>query len=203
MGWANRITLGRAVLTVVLWGLIVYAADEGGEALWAGCFWLFVVAAGTDFVDGMLARRLGEVSVFGRIADPLVDKMLTIGTLIVLLTVPGLERWLPSWMVALIFTREILVTAVRGQIEGAGINFQALPVGKYKMALQCAAAGGLMLCMAGTPWVRGEIPPLAWLPGPAGTWNLAYVAVWAALLLTVVSGVIYALRARRALRETA
>jgi len=203
MGWANRITLGRAVLTLVLWGLIVYAAERGGTGTWAACFWLFIAAAASDFVDGMLARRLGEVSVFGRIADPLVDKMLTIGTLIVLLTVPELRRWLPSWAVALIFTREILVTAIRGQIEGAGINFQALPVGKYKMALQCAAAGGLMLCMADVSWVRGEIGALAWLPGRPGTWNLAYVAVWAALLLTVISGVIYALRAKRALRDAA
>lgn len=203
MGWANRITLARAVLTLVLWGLIVYAVDCGGAALWYGCFWLFLVAAGSDFVDGMLARRLGQVSVFGRIADPLVDKMLTIGTLIVLLHVPALSRWLPSWAVALIFTREMLVTAVRGQIEGAGVNFQALPVGKYKMALQCSAAAALMLCMTGTSWVRDEIPFLAWLPGEPGTWNLAYLLVWAALLLTVVSGVIYALRAKKALRAAA
>ncbi len=203
MGWANRITLLRALLTLVLWGLIVHAADGGSAALWHVCFWLFIVAAGSDFVDGMLARKLGEVSVFGRIADPLVDKMLTIGTLIVLLTVPELRRWLPSWAVALIFTREILVTAVRGQIEGAGVNFQALPVGKYKMVLQCGAAAALILVMTGTSWVRDEIPFLAWLPGEEGQWNLAYFGVWAALLLTVVSGVIYALRAKRALRDAA
>lgn len=203
MGWANRITLARAVLTLVLWGLIVYAADCDSSALWFGCFWLFLVAAGSDFVDGMLARKLGEVSVFGRIADPLVDKMLTIGTLIVLVQVPGLSQWLPAWAVALIFTREMLVTAVRGQIEGAGVNFQALPVGKYKMVLQCSAAAALMLCMTGTSWVREEIPFLAWLPGKPGTWNFAHFALWAALILTVVSGVIYALRAKRALRDTA
>lgn len=200
MGWANRITLLRALLTLVLWGLIVHAADGGSTALWHTCFWLFLLAAGSDFVDGMLARHLGEVSVFGRIADPLVDKMLTIGTLIVLLAVPELRRWLPAWAVALIFTREMLVTAVRGQIEGAGINFQALPVGKYKMVLQCAAAAALLLCMTGTGWVRDEIGFLAWLPGASGTWNLAHVLVWASLLLTVVSGAIYALRAKRAFR---
>ncbi len=203
MGWANRITLARAVLTLVLWGLIVYATDHHSAALWHTCFWLFIVAAGSDFVDGMLARKLGEVSVFGRIADPLVDKMLTIGTLIVLLMVPALQPWLPSWAVALIFTREILVTAVRGQIEGAGVNFQALPVGKYKMVLQCSAAAALILCMTGTAWVRDEIGALAWLPGEPGTWNLAYTLLWASLLLTVASGVIYALRAKKALRDAA
>lgn len=201
MGWANRITLARAALTLALWGLITYAGHHPSETLWYVSFWLFIVASGSDFVDGMLARRLGEVSVFGRIADPLVDKMLTIGTLVVLLGVPALHEWLPAWAVALIFTREILVTAVRGQIEGKGVNFQALPVGKYKMVLQCAAAAALILCMTPTGWVRQEIAVLAWLPGPAGRWNLAHVLLWASLLLTVVSGVTYALRAQRALRD--
>jgi len=203
MGWANRITLGRAALTLALWALILYARDHGTPTLWYTCFWLFAVTAASDIVDGKLARHLGEVTVFGRIADPLVDKMLTIGTLIVLLAVPGLQAWLPAWAVALIFTREILVTAVRGQAEGAGVNFQALPVGKYKMAVQCAAAGALMLCMTPTPWVRDEIAALAWLPGPTDTWNLAHVLVWLALLLTVVSGVVYALRGRQAFRDAA
>ncbi len=201
MGWANRITLGRAVLTLALWGMILYAVDHGTPTLWYACFWMFVATGLSDVVDGKLARHLGEVTIFGRIADPLVDKMLTIGTLIILLAVPALDPWLPAWAVALIFTREILVTAVRGQAEGAGVNFQALPIGKYKMALQCAAASALILCMTPTPWVREEIDVLAGLPGPAGTWNLAHALVWAALLLTILSGVVYALRARRAFRD--
>ena len=62
------------------------------------------------------------------------------------------------------------------------------------------AAAALILCMTGTVWVRSEIGFLAWLPGEPGTWNLAYVLVWASLLLTVISGAIYALRAKRAFR---
>ena len=201
MGWANRITIARAGLTLLLWGLITYGANTDGRIIWWWCFGLFTFAAVTDAVDGYLARHLDDVSVFGRIADPLVDKMLTIGTLVVLLGAPHTGAWLPAWAVALIFSREILVTAIRGQIEGAGVNFQAIWWGKYKMLAQCLAVGGLLLCGADVGWVKDELPFLAWLPGPAGTWNVTHVIVWIATILTVASGVVYALRARDVLRD--
>jgi CDP-diacylglycerol--glycerol-3-phosphate 3-phosphatidyltransferase len=201
MGWANRITIARAVMTAGLWVLITWAASHPSNGIWWAAFWVFLVAAATDFVDGMLARKLQEVSVFGRIADPLVDKMLTIGTLIVLLAVPHTRQWLPGWAVGLIFTREILVTAVRGQIEGAGVNFQAIWWGKYKMVVQCMAVGGLLLCGAEVGLVRDEIAALAWLPGPPGTWNFTHLCVWLATILTVASGIVYVLRARTVLRD--
>ena len=202
MGWANRITLARAVMTRVVWVLIVWADRQSGPAdgLWYAACIIFVLAAASDFVDGMLARKLQEVSVFGRIADPLVDKMLTIGTLIVLLGVAELHPWLPAWAVALIFTREILVTTIRGAIEGRGINFSAIWFGKYKMALQCGAVIALLLVPPGVGWITNEIPFLAWLPGPEGTWNFAHVCVWAATIVTVLSGYVYAMRARRMLK---
>jgi CDP-diacylglycerol--glycerol-3-phosphate 3-phosphatidyltransferase len=203
MGWANRITLARSVLTLIVWALVVWANDAQEDWIWYTACVLFVLAALSDFVDGMLARKLQEVSVFGRIADPLVDKMLTIGTLIMLLGVPELGRWLPAWAVALIFTREILVTTIRGTIEGRGINFSAIWFGKYKMVLQCAAAGGLLLVPPGVWWVSEEIPFLTWLPGAPGTWNLAHVLVWLATIVTVLSGYVYAMRARAVLRADA
>ena len=203
MGWANRITLARAVLTLVVWALIVYGGYEDAAWVWYTACALFVFSALTDLVDGALARKLQEVSVFGRIADPLVDKMLTIGTLIVLLGVEGIDRWLPAWAVALIFTREILVTTIRGTIEGRGVNFQAIWWGKYKMALQCGAVTALLLCRAKVGLCYDEIPFLAFLPGPAGTWNFAHVLVWIATLITVASGWIYVQRARSALASDA
>jgi len=201
MGWANRITLARALLTLVVWALLGLGVRTPADWIWLSACGIFVIAAVSDFVDGKLARHFGEVSVFGRIADPLVDKMLTIGTMIALLGVPGAAPWLPAWAVALIFTREILVTTVRGTIEGRGLNFQAIWWGKYKMTAQCAAVGALLLCPAHVAWVREEIPLLAGLPGATGTWNLAYILVWIATLLTLASGFIYVARARRILRH--
>jgi CDP-diacylglycerol--glycerol-3-phosphate 3-phosphatidyltransferase len=201
LGWANRITLARAVLTLVIWGLVTVAGSSDAPALWWTAFVLFVVAAASDALDGLLARRLQQVSVFGRIADPLVDKMLTIGTLTVLLGVPVLHPWLPGWAVALMLTREILITTVRAAAEGRGINFQAVSWGKHKMVLQCFAVGALMLCPLDVGLARDEIGALAWLPGAAGTWNLAHALVWLATLLTVASGVVYVARAVRMFRD--
>jgi CDP-diacylglycerol--glycerol-3-phosphate 3-phosphatidyltransferase len=203
MGWANRITLARAFLTLCVWVLIIWADSGSAHAntLWYTACGIFIFAAVSDVVDGFLARKLQEVSVFGRIADPLVDKMLTIGTMIVLLGVAELHSWLPAWAVALIFTREILVTTIRGAIEGRGINFSAIWFGKYKMVLQCAAAGGLLLIPVKATFVYAEIPFLAGLPGAPGTWNFAHVLVWLATIVTLASGYVYAMRAKRVLAE--
>ena len=203
MGWANRITLARAVLTLVVWALILWANSTSQPWLWYSAFALFLLAAISDFADGALARKLQEVSVFGRIADPLVDKMLTIGTLIMLLGVASVDPWLPAWAVALIFTREILVTTIRGAIEGRGIDFAAIWWGKYKMAFQCAAAAALLLIPVKANFVYAEISFLAWLPGEPGTWNFAHVLVWVATILTLASGYVYAMRARSVLRADA
>ena len=103
LGLANKVTLGRGVFTVIVWVLLVCVTREFSEALTWTAFVLFALAAATDFVDGALARRMQDVSVFGRIADPLVDKMLTIGTMIVMLGMPVVHPALPPWIVALGF----------------------------------------------------------------------------------------------------
>jgi CDP-diacylglycerol--glycerol-3-phosphate 3-phosphatidyltransferase len=202
MGWANRITICRAVTTLGVWVLLGLAERHGSEALWTAAFWLFVVSAATDTLDGAIARRLKEESVFGRIADPLVDKLLVLGTMIFLLGMSGVPSVMPAWTVAVMLAREFLVTAVRGAAEGRGINFQAVAWGKGKMLLQCVAVGAVILHRAGIEWTRAEIPVLAFLPGPPGTWCFAHVCVWAATLVTGASGIAYAQRAMRVFRAS-
>jgi CDP-diacylglycerol--glycerol-3-phosphate 3-phosphatidyltransferase len=129
--------------------------------------------------------------------------MLTIGTFVVLLGVPGMGRWLPAWAVALMLTREVLITTVRAAVEARGISFQAIDWGKAKMVLQCLALGALLLCPLDVTVAREEIGALAWLPGGPGTWNLAHALVWLATLLTVYSGYVYVRRAVRMLGRAA
>jgi len=199
MGWANRITVLRGFLTLGLWALLVLDGPAPSAGTWWIALWAFAAIAVSDLLDGFLARRFGEVSVFGRIADPLVDKMLVLGTMVILLgTAPG-RAVLPAWMVAVMLTRELLVTALRGAVEGRGASFQAMPIGKAKMLVQSLAVGGVMVHAAGTPWVHAELPVLSALPAPHHPWCFAHLLVWLATLLTVASGIDYAVRAASAL----
>lgn len=192
MGWANMITVLRAILTVVLWIVLAVATPNPSATTYWLAFGLFAFTAITDAVDGYLARRLGEVSVFGRIADPLVDKLLILGTMVMLLDMDGMEQVLPAWVVTVILAREVIVTALRGAVEGRGINFQALPLGKLKMVFQSFAAGLALMWGAGFVLARHAW----WAGGP----NLTQITVAIAVLLTVISGFDYGLRATRHLR---
>jgi CDP-diacylglycerol--glycerol-3-phosphate 3-phosphatidyltransferase len=197
MGWANRVTLARAVMTLAVWVLVAAAAAGAGRDCFLWAFWIFVVAAVTDALDGLLARYLSEVSVFGRIADPLVDKMLVLGTAASLLGAAGSERFFPGWCLALMVTRELLVTALRAAMEARGADFGAVSFGKAKMVLQCVATGACLLALYGTPWILEPLP----LVGDAwGRGNLPFALVLLATAVTVASGFTYALRARAALR---
>ena len=196
-GWANRITIARgfvaAALCVVLHLLAVglrAVGDAHDGTLWTVAFVLFVVGAVTDVLDGWIARHRGEVSVFGRIADPFVDKILILGSGIFLVSIPGITAVLPAWVVAAILAREMLVTALRGAIEGRGTNFQAGPWGKIKMILQCVAIGGVVLYGAGVSWVATRV---------IGELSLVRVVVYVCAAVTIVSGVEYAVRAYRLL----
>jgi CDP-diacylglycerol--glycerol-3-phosphate 3-phosphatidyltransferase len=202
-GWANRITLGRGVLAIVIWALLhaVARADTPATGLWWTAFALFVFAAGTDSVDGWVARRRGEVSAFGRVADPLVDKILILGSAFFLLAIPGVPDRFPPWAAAVMLLRELLVTALRAQIEADGGNFQAVAWGKAKMVSQCVAIGSVILSGAGVGFVRA---PLDDPFGPAAQpheltlpWLLCVVAA----ALTAVSGVEYVVRAYATLKS--
>lgn len=201
MGWANRITVLRGLLTgVVLVLLLVGAPDPSSSLCWTA-FVFFVVTAVSDTLDGAVARRMKDVSVFGRIADPLVDKLLVLGTMIVLLPIEGVPRVLPAWAVVLMLAREYLVTALRGAVEGRGVSFQAVALGKVKMLLQCVAVGAVILYVAGAGAAHAEVPLLASLTGRDGTFNVAHVLVWLATIVTVISGVDYGRRAVRLLKQ--
>jgi CDP-diacylglycerol--glycerol-3-phosphate 3-phosphatidyltransferase len=201
MGWANRVTLLRALLMAGVWVILGIGAPELSTGSWSAAFVLFVVTALTDVVDGQIARRLGEVSVFGRIADPFVDKLLVLGTCLMLLPLPATTGLLPAWAVVLLLAREFLVTALRGAVEGHGVSFQAVPLGKAKMLLRCVAVGAVLLHGAGFPAARAEVPGLSALTGTGPSGSVAHALVLLAVLATVVSGVDYSRRAVGILRR--
>jgi CDP-diacylglycerol--glycerol-3-phosphate 3-phosphatidyltransferase len=179
----NMLSAARLALAIVLFVLI------GREAHWAAAA-VFLVAASTDWVDGWWARRFGQVSRIGRIFDPLVDKVIVCGGFI-LLAAPGAGSAIRPWMAVVVVVRELVVTAIRAEMERTGHDFSAAFSGKLKMVLQCAAIALELLARAA---------PSATVAG-VGVPTLATAAAWAAVTATIWSGVEYLAAARGMLTE--
>ncbi len=145
MNLPNQITLARLVLAIIFFCLVgAFEWPRRAEQAWMieVAFWLFIVAALSDILDGYLARKQNQVTSFGRILDPFVDKILVCGGFILLLG-PGYHdssgtsvTGLAPWMVVVMIAREFLVTSLRGFSEAAGTPYAANLWGKVKMLLQ-------------------------------------------------------------------
>ncbi len=159
----NILTFGRLVLTIVFLVMILLAPPyyANGEVSFPGfldiAFILFVIAGLTDIVDGIAARRFNVTSTFGRMGDPLADKVLVCGTFICFAIIgePKLFGLGPGalaviqWSVAgILIAREAYVTALRHIAEAHGVNFAATISGKVKMFLQSFAIGTVVMKMA-------------------------------------------------------
>ncbi len=107
---------------------------------------VFVIASVTDMLDGYLARRNKSVSDFGKLLDPLADKLLVVTALIMLVAIdhPG-DAEVPAWLVVIIVAREVAVTVLRGIALTEGVVIPADKLGKYKLLVQTFALVGLMV----------------------------------------------------------
>lgn len=195
--WPNRITMIRFVGSLVLFAIFAIWGNVDRETIAADrtpifiAFWLFVVVAATDYLDGYLARRDQIVTAFGRIADPFTDKVLIIGSMVYLAVMPWSQPRLAASIVVAIVAREFLVTGIRGYVESLGREFPADRFGKIKMIAQSCAVGGLM-------WIEA----FPWGPWWYDLWGIVVAAlVWITLFATVGSGVSYVLKTQRILRE--
>jgi len=185
----NKITLVRLALAIIFIALLSwFDARKLDEQRWLlnVCFWIFIVAVLTDILDGLLARMMKAVTSFGRVVDPVVDKVIVTSAFI-LFASPSFwngERNITSvaaWMVIVIVARELLVSAMRAHAESEGQEFGANWAGKVKMVIQ-----SVTVCL-----ILGQL-----------AWNLESLepvrigAVWLTVVVTAASGVSYAHRAR-------
>lgn len=198
----NFLTAGRFGLALVLFGLLAMIdrfADDDARHVMNVCFGLFLAAAVTDLLDGWVARRLGQVTAFGRMMDPFVDKVLVCGTLVLLCSSPFHRQGanltgLAPWMTVVVLTREFLVTGLRSFSESRSTPFEAEYAGKVKMVLQSALVGWLLFALGNcrAPGADGPIEPWAY--------SLGVTLIVLTLIATVYSGLIYLDRARRLVR---
>jgi CDP-diacylglycerol--glycerol-3-phosphate 3-phosphatidyltransferase len=184
----NQITLIRLILSIVLFGLLEVVGGAGGGPAWYFAFALFFATAGTDWLDGYLARKRKEVTAFGRIADPLVDKIVICGVLILTQTYPETAALVPSWIVLLVVAREFVVSGLRAFIEGQGVSFAASWSGKSKLLVQAFYCGSVLLYPAANAgWI-------GWC---------ARISLWGTAFLTLLSAGLYVARGTQLLRKGA
>ncbi len=142
---------------------------------------IFSAAAITDFLDGFFARQKGLVSNFGKVMDPIADKVL-VSTSFIMLASLG---WIPAWIVCIIIGREIAVTGLRNIVAQTGKDISASSLGKYKTGFQIAAVIPLLI----------HFQHLTIDFQAIGT-----IFLWVALILTIWSGTDYFIRFRSLLR---
>src|SRR5204863_6491408 len=130
---ADRLTVARALSVPIV--VVLYAWPFDGHAYWATA--VFCVAMTTDWLDGRLARRHGRSSPLGSLLDPIADKVLVLGTLVMLVG----AHVAPAWMVAAIVVREVLITGLRQAAIERGIVIAARDLAKVKTWAQAVAAG--------------------------------------------------------------
>lgn len=167
MNIPNSITFTRIILVIPLIYLL-YQPEINFQWL---ALAIFIIAAATDWLDGYLARKLNQITELGKFLDPLTDKILVIAPFLVLIE----RQQIPAWAVLIIIVREIVIAGWRvnpqlvkqENISGANIW------GKLKTVMQIIAISLLII-------------PLS------GIWqSIGLVSFWIALLLTIISGIIY------------
>lgn len=170
---ANVLTGVRMVLVPVF--LVLLFVGDGHETFWRiAAFVVFSVAVITDRLDGALARSYGMVTEFGTLADPIADKAL-IGAALIGLSMLG---DLPWWITVVILLREVGITVLRFAVLRHGV-IPASRGGKLKTLVQAVAIGLFILPLSGV-----------WL-------SVAWVIMWAAVVLTVITGADYVVSAIR------
>src|SRR3954470_11323986 len=168
----NLLTVLRILLVPVL--VVALINETSSDWLAAG---VFAAASLTDAIDGYIARSRKQVTTFGKLMDPVADKLLIIAALVVLLS---LDR-IPAWVVMVIIAREFAVTVTRMAATGQGVVISANWWGKAKTIVQVAAI----------------FFAIGFNPTPTAVDVLLYAAV----VITIISGIDYFFGLRRLLRE--
>ncbi|HEV2562602.1 MAG TPA: CDP-diacylglycerol--glycerol-3-phosphate 3-phosphatidyltransferase [Rhizomicrobium sp.] len=179
----NMITIFRILLVPVF--AIAFALP--GDAARLIAFAVFCVAGISDALDGLAARKLNASSSFGRMLDPIADKILVGVALMMLVAegsvpqfnlIPGLASFFKLVPALVILSREILVSGLREFLAGASVSLPVSSIAKMKTAIQLVAIGAMIL------------GPIAdrFVPGAEA---FAYIALWVAAGLTVYTGYAY------------
>jgi CDP-diacylglycerol---glycerol-3-phosphate 3-phosphatidyltransferase len=186
MNLPNKLTVSRLWLTAIF--VICFVVEVPGRFSLA--LLVFLAATLTDYLDGVIARRRGLITDFGKLMDPLADKILTASAFISLCAIGKF----PSWAVIVIISREFLITGLRSLAASKGTVVPADRLGKHKTAWQMITIIYFLALLSIGEWCPLAWTRFAWIFGQSGL-----VAV--TVILTVYSGLAY-LWKNRSLIET-
>jgi len=187
MNLPNKLTIGRLVLTVFFVAFLSTDTHWGDVIALA----LFIIASLTDWLDGYLARKLNQMTNFGKLMDPLADKVLVASALICLIPLKAL----PAWVVIVIITREFLITGLRQLAAGQGVILPADPLGKHKTAWQLITILFFLILLAASDCFGDQSCWLGFFWVQVGPCLIAITVI-----LTIYSGLAYLWKNRNLLR---
>jgi CDP-diacylglycerol--glycerol-3-phosphate 3-phosphatidyltransferase len=192
MNLPNQLTIARFFLTL---GFVAALSMEWRFAYTAGLM-LFVVASLTDYADGEIARRYNLITDFGKLMDPLVDKIMMAAAFICLVA----AKALPAWAAIIIISREFLITGLRLLAASKGVVLPAERMGKHKTIWQIVTVIFFLLLLAADEFAPVRQGALSWWWELTWNWG-GWALIALALGLTLYSGLGYLWR-NRALIQT-
>ncbi|HEY2120616.1 MAG TPA: CDP-diacylglycerol--glycerol-3-phosphate 3-phosphatidyltransferase [Candidatus Acidoferrum sp.] len=185
MNWANRITLSRLGLTV----LFVVSLNSSWQYARTTALVIFLIAGLTDFIDGEIARRYGIITNFGKLMDPLVDKIMLAAAFISLVPLKAV----PAWAATTVVARDFLITGLRLMASAKGRILPAESLGKQKTSWQVITVLFFLGLFSASELRFANEESVWWLRA----WNQAGpILVWITVALTLYSGLAYAWRHR-------
>lgn len=197
MTLANRITIMRMFLSLIIFALIFY------HALWSltAALALLTVASISDYFDGVIARRTHTTTPFGAIVDPLADKILILSTFLAFASIR--ELTIPLWAVFLILLRELTISTLRALAALHGEVMKAEAAGKLKTTIQLTSAFIIMVLLVFKAWVRKYPLDLNWLNWPVRhSGRIAHDLTVITALITLISGLGYIYNHRGLIRRS-
>ncbi len=168
MTLSNKLTVFRVFLVLPF---VVFLSLEGRLYL-MGAFFIMAIATLTDYFDGKIARKRGEITDFGKYMDPLADKLFIISALVIFISIESVD--VPVWGVILIITRDFVINGVRTLAASRGSILAASKAGKYKTAAQMISILLSLIMLSFGVWI-----------------HLIYYLVLIMVIVTVYSGILY------------
>ena len=185
MNWANRLTLSRLALTV----LFVLALNSSWQYARTTALVIFLVAGLTDFIDGEIARRYGIITNFGKLMDPLVDKIMMAAAFISLVPLKAV----PAWAATAVVARDFLITGLLMMATAKGQILPAERLGKHKTSWQIITVIFFLALLSIAELRYASATSTWWLRA----WDEAGpILVWLTVALTIYSGLGFAWRNR-------